>query len=64
MTGITCDTTSFKRSGGILDPVHKHTDGKWYYCDEVWSDCIGPYPTEEEANKQLAKYVTEDNGSR
>ena len=35
--------------------IHQHTDG-WYFCDEVWCDCIGPYLTEEVAIEQLKEY--------
>ena len=29
----------------------------WYFWDEIWTSCYGPYDTELEARIELAKYV-------
>jgi len=39
-------------------PVHQEK-GKWYFWDEVWSDRLGPYATEQEARQALAEYCKE-----
>lgn len=41
------------------DPVWQKDDGKWYFADECWADEYGPYDTEEECRKGLAKYCEE-----
>jgi hypothetical protein len=28
----------------------------WYFWNETWSDCYGPYVTEEECRHKLAEY--------
>jgi hypothetical protein len=37
------------------DPVEL-IDGLWYYWDEVWCDCYGPFATEEIAREELRQY--------
>ena len=39
-----------------INPVHEK-DGKWYFWDETWSDRIGPYDSEQEANKKIRDYA-------
>jgi hypothetical protein len=34
----------------------------WYFWNEVWVDCYGPYDTEEEAKEELRKYCVEELG--
>ena len=34
----------------------------WYFWDEIWLDCYGPYDTEEEAKEELRKYCVEELG--
>ena len=41
------------------DPVHQNTEGKWCFWDEVWSDEIGLYDSEEECREQLEIYIRE-----
>lgn len=31
----------------------------WYFWDETWSGCYGPYATEAEAREKLRQYVEE-----
>lgn len=31
--------------------------GKWYHYDETWSNCYGPYDTEDEACAALLEYA-------
>jgi gamma-glutamylcysteine synthetase len=38
-------------------PIHKNDDDKWYFWDETWSNEIGPYDTQIEAEINFAKYV-------
>jgi len=39
--------------------VHKGEDGKWYFWNEVWSDALGPYDTEDLAKEACNRYVKE-----
>ena len=39
------------------DPVHHDEDEGWFFWEETWADRQGPYPTEEIARKELARYV-------
>lgn len=39
----------------IDDPVFEE-NGEWWFWDEIWVDRLGPYPTEEKANKELKRY--------
>lgn len=53
-----CDLTTFEKTGeGWNDPVHRHMDGSWHFCDETWTDCVGPYATKEECWAKLKEYV-------
>lgn len=41
-----------------MDPIYQHPkDGQWYFYDETWSDCLGPFPSEEDARRELEEYV-------
>jgi len=44
-----------------MDPVHQDNN-KWYFWDETWGNRYGPYDTETEARKLLAKYCKEELG--
>lgn len=49
------------------DPVQQGDDGKWYWCDETWSEKYGPYDTREEAKIDCSEYckrlfAEEDSG--
>lgn len=57
-----CLSASFKfidKSRNWLDPVHRHSDDKWWFCDETWGRCWGPYETEKEANEGCTRYAKE-----
>ena len=42
------------------DPEGKPDHGAgWYFFDEIWCSCYGPYPTEEEARQALENYCKE-----
>lgn len=47
---------SVKEQKVRTNPVHEK-DGKWYFWDETWSDRIGPYDSEQEANKKIRDYA-------
>ena len=34
----------------------------WYFWNEVWADCYGPYDTEEEAEEELTEYCAKELG--
>lgn len=38
--------------------VEEAEDG-WYFWDETWTGCFGPFPTREEANFASIKYAVE-----
>jgi hypothetical protein len=38
-------------------PVHKHTDGRWWFWDETWADELGPYSSRGEAETALDEYA-------
>jgi hypothetical protein len=63
----TCNPMTFQKTGeGWNDPVHQHMDDSWHFCDETWSDCIGPYATEQECRaklKEYAEYLTNGEAS-
>jgi hypothetical protein len=40
---------------GFLDPIFQTTTG-WYYCDECWTNCYGPFETKEECASSLSDY--------
>lgn len=41
----------------IPDPVWQDSEnGLWYFCDETWSESLGPWDTEEEARDKLRRY--------
>jgi hypothetical protein len=38
-------------------PIYFNTqDSKWYFWDETWSNSLGPYSTQKEADAYLAEY--------
>lgn len=37
------------------DPVFQTTTG-WFFCDETWTRCFGPHPSEEACRKSLEDY--------
>ena len=41
-----------------MDPVHFH-NGKWWFWDEVWAHCLGPYETREAAEEACRQYAKE-----
>ena len=53
-----CDMDSFCRdkTTDLLDPVHRHLDGFWYFCDETWADCWGPHKTRQAAHESCVEY--------
>lgn len=44
-----------QNSPAASDPVRQHLD-KWYYWDEVWMGCCGPFETQELATADLGRY--------
>lgn len=42
---------------GILDPVHQHANGLWWFDDETWSDEFGGYATREECVEACKRYA-------
>lgn len=40
---------------GFIDAGY--TNSGFYFWDEVWQSCYGPYDTEEEARKELINYA-------
>ena len=41
------------------DQRDKYIEGMWYFCDETWSDTLGPYDSEFIAREWLNRYVKE-----
>jgi len=41
-----------------MNPVHEH-NGKWFFWDETWTECHGPFESEEEANTACERYARE-----
>jgi len=41
---------------GNTNPVHKHSDNTYWFWDETWTDEIGPFLTEDIANKKASEY--------
>lgn len=44
---------------GVIDPVHQHANGLWWFDDETWSDEFGGYVTEEECADACRRYAKE-----
>lgn len=42
----------------LPDPIHEYKE-KWWFWDETWSERIGPYDTEAEANLALSSYISQ-----
>jgi hypothetical protein len=42
--------------------LHGVNGAGWYFWNETWSDCYGPYDTEEEAKEELNRYCVEELG--
>ena len=40
------------------NPIHQHGDN-WYFYDEAWADCHGPFQSEEEAIAECKRYAEE-----
>lgn len=40
----------------IIDAVHQHVDNLWYFRDELWAECLGPYETRGEAQIEADRY--------
>lgn len=38
------------------DPIFRCSDG-WYFWDETWTRCLGPFGSKEECRAKLAGYV-------
>lgn len=51
-------TTMRKLPNGNLDPVFGQGD-QWYFCDETWTDTLGPFPSEEAAQKAISEYAAQ-----
>lgn len=53
-----CSMNSFYRDPRtkLLDPVHRHTDDSWWFCDETWAECIGPYESRQIAAEKAIDY--------
>jgi len=45
------------------NPVHQH-EGEWWFYDETWSNRIGPYINEEEAQQACVKHAEMLNQER
>jgi hypothetical protein len=45
-----------KESKEQHDPVMQYNSG-WYFWDETWSQCCGPYGTETEARAACKEYA-------
>lgn len=52
--------------GGLADDWGSEMElmpSGWYFWDEIWTQCYGPFISEKEAKTELAKYLfTIDNG--
>ena len=46
------------------DPIHQNSEGKWCFWDEIWSDEIGLYETEEEAEKLVRLIIKQTQNER
>jgi hypothetical protein len=53
-----CDRSSIyhDRSTHTTDPVHRHTDGSWWFWDETWADEHGPYESRQLADDKVREY--------
>lgn len=52
------DWSKFKTKPYSPHPVHRY-GSVWYFWNETWSDVIGPYDTEEEANTAFNDYCAQ-----
>lgn len=41
------------------NPVHKHSDGTWWFYAETWADEHGPYTTQQICKQELKRYCDE-----
>lgn len=37
--------------------VHAHSDGTWWFWDEIWDDEYGPYSSREQAENACINYA-------
>ncbi len=54
LSKLTCPKNS---PGSGSDPVHEHTDGRWWFWDETWADELGPFKDRVEANTACKDYA-------
>lgn len=47
----------YHKGGSIYDDGEEELPEGWYYWDETWLHYIGPYSTEEYANKMALEYA-------
>ncbi len=47
----------FYREAEWTDGCNDTRDPGWYFWDEIWSDAMGPYDTEEVCRKRLCAYA-------
>jgi hypothetical protein len=40
-----------------MNPLFQKGDGTWWFWDETWTEEIGPYSSQQEAQEQLEKYA-------
>ncbi len=45
------------------DPIFRDDKG-WYFCDETWSDWLGPFRSKENASIGLEIYYQQLNGAQ
>jgi hypothetical protein len=57
MSNETCTTSTEGEHNP--NPIHEHTDGTWWFWDEVWCEEHGPYETKEACTVELDKYCKE-----
>lgn len=41
------------------NPVHKHSDGTWWFYDECWCQEYGPFDTEDGCTEKCIEYMGE-----
>lgn len=39
------------------DPVLLDNHGRYWFCDETWTECFGPYDSEQEADAACKEYA-------
>jgi hypothetical protein len=53
----TCESEIHHAPNDESDPIHQAKDGKWWFSDEIWSDCIGPFDTKQLAIIKCDEYM-------